>query len=258
MVSNQKKDNKTAIIEKHFDSNLVFQEHKARYEFAKAFVKGRSVLDLGCGIGHGTEMLTGEAKKIVGVEIDSMKLNPAHLYFNRKNIDYLVADARFLPFKENIFDTVISLEVIEHLIEHDEYLMGIKRVLNLNGKAIISTPDKEIIKLEGTVSNATHVKELTHSEFKALLSRYFNRVEIHGQTRRKGVKGVSGILYHVVIRLDIFKIRAIFSRSFKNRILKKIARTTGAKDPSKISAEDVSVLKGKTRWARNLIGVCEK
>jgi len=258
MVSNQGKDNKTAIIERHFDSNLVFQEHNARYEFAKGFVKGRSVLDLGCGIGHGTEMLSGEAKKIVGVEIDSMKLNTAHLYFNKKNIDYIIADARFLPFKENMFDTVISLEVIEHLIEHDKYLADIKKVLNPNGKAIISTPDKEIIRLEGTVSNVAHVKELTHSEFKALLSRYFSRVEIHGQTRRRGVKGLSGILYHVVRRLDILKIRAMFSRNFKNGILKRISRATGAKAPSEISAEDVAVLKGQTRWARNLIGVCEK
>lgn len=258
MRSNEEKIKKDAIIKTYFDSNLVFQEHKARYEFANRIVEGNLILDLGCGIGHGTKMLSINKNRVVGIEIDINKLYTAYKHFNADNIHYLVADARFLPFKNNIFDFVISLEVIEHIAEHNQYLAGINRVLKSNGKSIISTPNKEIIRSEGTISNPIHVKELTFKEFKNSLTKYFSKVELYGQTRRRGVKGISGILYHIVRKVDILKLRVLFSRNLKDRILKKISKATGAKDPHVVSTKDVSILKVGTRRARNLIGVCDK
>ncbi|MCX6644903.1 MAG: SAM-dependent methyltransferase, partial [bacterium] len=39
------------------------EEHRARYEFALEFVKGKKIIDIGCGSGYGTSMLATAAEK---------------------------------------------------------------------------------------------------------------------------------------------------------------------------------------------------
>jgi len=102
-------------INTRFDSNLVYQEHLARYNFVMKFVKDKFILDLGCGIGDGTYNLSLEANKMVGIELDIDRLKYALDDFANSNLKYLVMDGCFLGFKDNLFDAVVSFEVIEHL-----------------------------------------------------------------------------------------------------------------------------------------------
>lgn len=53
----------------------------------------------------------------------------------------LVADALFLPFKENIFEIVLSFEVLEHLYNPSKGLMEMRRVLKEEGQLVISVPN---------------------------------------------------------------------------------------------------------------------
>jgi len=52
-------------------------EHRARYEFAKKFVERMRVLDLGCGEGYGSIMLSEVAQSVVGVDRDIQAINHA-------------------------------------------------------------------------------------------------------------------------------------------------------------------------------------
>jgi len=52
------------------------------------------------------------------------------------------ADATHLPFKERCFDTVVSLETLEHIKDQKAFLNNIKVCLKRNGKLILSTPNK--------------------------------------------------------------------------------------------------------------------
>lgn len=47
----------------------VMAEHAARYAFAMQFAGGRDVLDLGCGTGYGSEMLTWVARSVRGFDL---------------------------------------------------------------------------------------------------------------------------------------------------------------------------------------------
>lgn len=58
---------------------------------------------------------------------------------NYENIDK-IADARKLPFKDNSFDIVLCLSVIEHVYEYQDVIDEIHRVLKLNGELLISVP----------------------------------------------------------------------------------------------------------------------
>ena len=52
-------------------------EHLHRYLFAVQFAKGRHVLDIACGEGYGSFMLSQIARSVVGVDIDSKTIAEA-------------------------------------------------------------------------------------------------------------------------------------------------------------------------------------
>lgn len=209
------------VIRSRFDSNLVYQEHLSRYNFVKKYVKDKLVLDLGCGIGDGTNELSLSAKKVIGTEFDRERLRSAFDNFSNNNLSYLAMDGCRLGFKDNTFGIVISLEVMEHLENQDEFLSEIRRVLKKEGLALISTPNKEIIRIEGTAPNPSHLKELTFKEFREILNKYFSRIGFYGQRRGRGIKGISGTIQYLIRIIDLLKIRRLFHQTIKNNISSK-------------------------------------
>ncbi len=108
-----------------------------RTRIIKSLVDGKSILDVGCGDGvHLREL--AKTKKIFGVDFSAERLK-------KVNDKVICADARFLPFKEEIFESVYSSEVLEHLEDPKKATEEMKRVLENNGSLIISVPYKEKI-----------------------------------------------------------------------------------------------------------------
>jgi ubiquinone/menaquinone biosynthesis C-methylase UbiE len=129
-------------------------------KFAKGYGK---ILDIGCGWGRELVRL----KNAVGVDVCLPFLRTARNYV--KN-DVILADANYLPFKENTFDFVVMSEVIEHLANPMKVLSEIKRVLKCKGKSLIQTPNK--ILTFGKIISAEkcgHIHEFTFLELKNLL-----------------------------------------------------------------------------------------
>ncbi len=114
-------------------------------------VKGKRVLDIGCGRG---EMVLYCAKKgAIATGIDYSKeaivLAKSIQKKKSKNIqkktNFFVMDGKKLKFKDSFFDLVILTDVAEHLYSEELDIMfeEIKRVLKENGKLIVHTaPNK--------------------------------------------------------------------------------------------------------------------
>ncbi len=62
--------------------------------------------------------------------------------FEMTSIKYINGDALHLPFSNHSFDLIIIQDVIEHLIDTDDFYSEIKRVLKPNGTIYLSTPNK--------------------------------------------------------------------------------------------------------------------
>ena len=86
------------------------------------YLKGR-VLDVGCGL----QPHKGYFKDYVG--IDFLKYFPT-----------VAADARFLPFSDASFDSVICMEVLEHINNPPAVFNEIVRVLKIGGIVYITVP----------------------------------------------------------------------------------------------------------------------
>ncbi len=152
--------------------------HIQRYEHARKYVKGM-VLDVGCGLGYGSEMLYRIRDSIVAFDISDTTL----LYAKRNYPGpmYIRADAQAFPFKEMSFDAVVALEIIEHVDSGTYLLQEIFRVLKKDGVLILSTPNVAhlINRLERTLfkknllakksKNPYHKHEYTPEELARLL-----------------------------------------------------------------------------------------
>ena len=110
-------------------------------------VKGKRILDLGCGYGWCEKsLLLKGAKEIVGVDISISDIEIAKKLKN-KSLHFYVASATKLPFKYSSFDTVVCWEVLEHLVRGTENLLfkEVHRVLKPGGYLFLSTPNKNIL-----------------------------------------------------------------------------------------------------------------
>lgn len=152
-------------------------EHLHRYSIAKEYVKGKIVLDIACGEGYGSRLLSEDASFVYGVDIDLNTINSAKTKYRNDNIKFLEGDTSGIPIDDNSLDVVISFETLEHHNKQEEMMLEIKRVLRPNGILIISTPDRYHYSDVRNFNNIFHVKELYKDEFYSLLSRFYSNTQ---------------------------------------------------------------------------------
>ena len=112
------------------------------FTLARAPLQGR-LLDVGCGEGLLHDMLKGrsrgaDAVEVIGVDIYLPYLRRA----KNRGREVVQAHAAYLPFRDKVFDGVISLEVIEHLSKEEGHQMLEELERICRGRIIISTPKK--------------------------------------------------------------------------------------------------------------------
>lgn len=168
------------IPEKLKESDETYQEHVERYKFACKYAKGLTVLDVACGAGYGSHMLSKEAKQVYGVDISSEAIQYAKANYASQNINFEVMDIKEIKYPDSFFDVVVSFETIEHISFQEIFLKEIKRVLKPSGILILSTPNIETACDGKQIHTPFHVKELTFQEIIKLLDKFKN-IEVYSQ-----------------------------------------------------------------------------
>lgn len=115
--------------------------NKVVEELLRQEIRARKYLDIGCADGSFTMQIAKNvgAKLVYGVDISPQALKEAsnkgiktfHVDLNREE----------LPFKDDYFDLITCIEVIEHLIDTDNLLFESRRCLRKNGYFVITTPN---------------------------------------------------------------------------------------------------------------------
>ena len=105
----------------------------------KAHVRGR-ILEIGCGTGTFTMHLAALADHVTAVDIDPAFVAKARdITGAQANVDIEQADASISYWRER-FETVIALEVIEHIEDDRTVLTNLFRALVPGGRLILKVP----------------------------------------------------------------------------------------------------------------------
>ena len=106
------------------------------------------ILEIGCGTGRFTTMLAKTGFMVLATDISTSMIRITKMKIlkllkseqKKLDIEYLVCDANFLPFREEICDYVVSVNVINHIPEWNKTVREVNRVLKKNKFFIVNFP----------------------------------------------------------------------------------------------------------------------
>ncbi|MFZ0820072.1 MAG: class I SAM-dependent methyltransferase [Candidatus Acidiferrales bacterium] len=142
---------RTRIAESHFVWKLyhlfvadaVSLQKPTKYKIIYSFLGGNlgRAADIGCGPGVFIRHLSKRASKVFAADIDAAALQRVKAR-NRgvTNLECVVTLANHLPFTDSSLDTVLLLEVLEHLEDDAAGVREVCRVLASGGKLVLSVP----------------------------------------------------------------------------------------------------------------------
>jgi len=137
-----------------------FSYHSGKYILKylnkQVTLRNKRILDFGCGPGYLIENLINIYKgEVCGLDFSKESILKVNQRFNGRSgfINAEAIDKLPSSFKDNYFDVVICVEVIEHLKDKElnETLREIYRVLKPAGCVMITTPNQEDLSASKTL-----------------------------------------------------------------------------------------------------------
>ena len=97
-------------------------------QHCRHYARGR-LLDIGCGNQPYRDLFAPLVREYIGLDQDDRQSRPD-----------VIGDALWLPFRADAFDTVLMIQVLEHLPNPMEAMSEIRRVLRPGGRVILTAP----------------------------------------------------------------------------------------------------------------------
>jgi len=147
--------------------------------FLERIPQGSRVLDVGCGRSLFTEIRSHWPFMIVAADVEHALLCERRREF--ANVQWVVAGAHPLPFRDESFHAVFAGELIEHLADPRLAVAEFSRVLQGGGVLILTTPNR--LRLANVVDGSErpyspdHLSELSYDEVHELLRQEGFEVE---------------------------------------------------------------------------------
>ena len=128
------------------------------------------MLEVGCGEGYGTALLASVAAGIVGVDYDALTV--AHAHRTYPAAAFVRGNLAALPVRSGSVDVLATLQVIEHVWNHPEFVRECRRVLRPGGRLLVTTPNRLTFSPgQDAPLNPFHTLEFTAAELVELLVR---------------------------------------------------------------------------------------
>lgn len=158
-------------------------QREAYYLALNKYVReGDKVLDVGMGLGYGLTIMSIKAKEVAGVDVDKKSVDYCKEFLfgrNPKLKRLFHYDGYHLPFKDNEFDVIVSIDVLEHVEKYDDFLHELARVAKRH--VIINTPNRrpENTNPDGTPKNYWHLREWSPEELKTIMKQNGFKFDFH-------------------------------------------------------------------------------
>jgi SAM-dependent methyltransferase len=161
------------------EENYWYRRHLAVYEWIGARVLGQRVIDMACGEGYGSEVLSRSAASVVGVDANPEAHEHARLRYVRQNLRF---ERDLVESFSEPCDAVVFLQTIEHVQNPGEIVEHFKSMLAPGGAVYVTTPNVLTLAPAGAErsDNPWHVHEYRAQEFRILCEQHFQRVQLLG------------------------------------------------------------------------------
>jgi 2-polyprenyl-3-methyl-5-hydroxy-6-metoxy-1,4-benzoquinol methylase len=119
-----------------------FRWHNLR-KVAKKYVVGKYILDAGCGTGHTTLELLNDGYEVTAIDISQELVDFTQRIIKENNYMgnvYALDLTNAKVLGENKFDTIICLDVLEHIRDDELAIKNLCYILKKNGHLIVSVP----------------------------------------------------------------------------------------------------------------------
>lgn len=128
-----------------------------RVEYAKNIIQrfnpnSKNSLEIGAGNGEFAQEL---AKQQVFSEI--VVLEPQELTLNIESIKVINGGFEELESHEHTFDVVFAWELIEHILEPDQFLRLVRKAMNLDSVLILSTPNENSVETRTLGTDSSNI-----------------------------------------------------------------------------------------------------
>jgi ubiquinone/menaquinone biosynthesis C-methylase UbiE len=220
-------------------NNVIYQRCQYAYEWCIPYVKGKKVLDTGCGLGYGAAYMADHAGEITGIDYDSATIEQnKKTYSSIKNLNWVHGAIPPLPFPDATFDVVTSYQFIEHIHPRKEFLKECLRVLKPGGTLLVTTPNIK----RSLARNPFHIHEYTFEEMKNEISLFTKNFELQGLNANEIVRKYyeeNGKFVRMILKWDIFGLHKILPASvltrpynwitslMRNKLKEQVSQTAG-------------------------------
>lgn len=238
----ENKSNTVSWVEKglkrYLDIGYVIpkMQHNVYEKISEHWCSGRTVIDVGCSLGVGSNILSRNARYVWGIDMVEDNIRFANHMFKRDNMEFYQMDIENPPTKEFAkFEVLVMIEVLEHLADP---ILGLETIKNKffnntwrdSGKreeggnpifvpnrvppkgasgtvGFISVPNTANPKIKvADAKNELHLNHWTPGEFYELMIKHFKHVTLYGGEDIKGWDHGNTVDGNTMNRLIIAKV----------------------------------------------------
>ena len=200
------------------------------------------ILDVGCGTGKGQESF-GKLGTVFGVDFSQDAL----MFCHERGLERIArANAEALPIQSEVFDTVVTLDTIEHIPDDHKAVSEIARILKPGGVLLLNVPAYQWLW-------GPHDVALMHQ-------RRYTRTQVRNLLTTNGFK-IERLSYHIFFLFPLVALSRFMSKFKKGEPdakLPSIPRWVEAMFTIIQRGEAAIITRSNLPWGSSIVAVARK